>query len=193
MIRPLVITILLVTLASVAALLLCSCKPPAPPAPPKADAPLIVSVGGLGNSQLPDFDAAVTAAFPNVSLASMGSPNGYLADVAGYVNSHPHGATVILAGHSFGCATICRDAAKIGPIALMLLLDPVADEAGVSEMSVTANVRRCLVFRRGRPDIERQATVHGIFEEVVIDADHNGLPHDARCLQLSTEAIRGAL
>jgi hypothetical protein len=66
-------------------------------------------------------------------------------------------------------------------VRLAVLLDPVASSG--HDIFIPASVRRCIVYRRTRPDIEREATVHGVFEErFVANAGHNDVPHDPKVI-----------
>lgn len=183
----------MIRLLLILALALCGCKPPAPPAPAPA-APLIVSVGGLGWSQLGAFNGQIAVNFPAVTLANFGPFNGYLGDVAGYTNAYPHRTGVIFAAHSFGCQTVCESSAVVGDVALIILYDPVCSTPGQVDLTVPPNVRRCLVFRRSKIGVERMAVMHGVYEEIIVpNAGHNDVPSSAMALDISMAAIAAAL
>ncbi len=168
-------------------------RAPTPPAPTTRPAlPLVVTVGGLGDSRMAPVSALLDA-MPEVESVDMGSPNAHFADVAGYCLANPH-PIYILAGHSFGAHRVCLDAAKLANVKLLILLDPVCMTTGESDITVPTNVSRCVVYRCtiGTVGIV-QATMHGSFSEVLINRSHNNIPGDPAILEMVRREILDAI
>jgi len=131
-------------LASIA-LLLATCKPPAAPAPDSQPAKVMaIVVPGLGTPQTGDVVAMLRAGFPSLNVVDFGTGHdSYLSDVQSYIASNAH-AGLILIGHSYGTSKISQVLAAVGPVKLVVYLDPV-QEVGVPNFVIPANVEKCVV------------------------------------------------
>lgn len=168
------------------AIALASCKRSSDPAPtPRASAPFIGNVSGLGGtattSQIDDLVAMERASFPEAQVRMFGPKNGWMADVAGTVKASKYDRLILL-GHSFGGDTVARAAAQVN-VDLLILIDPVVHSPGQDEITIPPSVKRCIVFRRasegfwGSIGIERRANINGVASILTIDDDHNAIPH----------------
>ncbi len=160
----------LAILALLVTTLLTSCSRPPEPAPPKPTAPVVLTVGGLGSSQLQDVVLAL-AAMKDFQTVDMGSPNGYRADLQGYANSIPNDIRAAV-GHSAAGGALCRAALTCPKLRHLVLLDPAMD----SDITVPTDVD-CLVVVADPTPFITQSRVHGVYREVHSPYSHNVFLH----------------
>jgi hypothetical protein len=148
-------------------------------AQPKAT--LVVTVGGLGFSQMHDLRMAVKERCPNVDVVSAGAWDAYKEDIWALVREKPR-QHIILVGHSFGCETIDKAATQLPKVDLAVFIDP-----SWGDFTLAPTIKDYLWFKRSDIGIEREAKIVGASGAKVIQGGHNDLPHSP---QLISELVR---
>lgn len=167
-----------VLILALCVLAICSCKrSPAPP-PATKSAPTAIFVGGLGWNQLHSIMDALAALRPDVNIVNMGDNNAWMNSPADWGNANPHGKLVLI-GHSFGCDTAMRDAARIGDVECAVLMDPVAHGAGNSQIRIPLKIKNVYVYRATESTIGvNPAWLHGTFWSTEVTGAHSEICHN---------------
>lgn len=163
-------TLRFATLILAIVLLVAGCKKPATPPPPSKPTPVVLTVCGLGSSQLSDVVMGLTYV-KDFQTVDMGSPDGYRADIQGYANSIPNDIRAAV-GHSAAGGALCRAALTCPKLKHLVLLDPALD----SDITIPAGVD-CLVIVADPTPFITQSRVHGLFREVHSPYSHNIFLH----------------
>src|SRR5437762_5104 len=80
---------------------------------------LVVTVGGLGFSQMGDLRQAIAKSCPQATVISAGMWDAYKTDIKALATAKPH-LHIILVGHSFGCEAIAQAAAQMPRVDLAI-------------------------------------------------------------------------
>jgi hypothetical protein len=148
---------------------------------PKAT--LVVTVGGLGFSQMHDLRMAVKQQCPNVDVVSAGAWDAYKEDILTIAREKPR-QHIILVGHSFGCESIDKAAAQLPNVDLAVFIDPSWDD-----FVLAPTIRNYLWYQRSSLGIERQAKIAGASGARVIKGGHNDLPHSTQVISELVKTI----
>jgi pimeloyl-ACP methyl ester carboxylesterase len=143
--------------------LLCGCAKP--------QRTLVVTVGGLGFSQMHELRMAVEKQCPDAKVVSAGAWDAYKTDITKIATAKPR-QHIILIGHSFGCEAIDRAAAELPKVDLAVFIDPAW-----SDFSLAATIQHYLWFKRSSIGIEREARIVGASGPRQIAGGHNDIPH----------------
>jgi pimeloyl-ACP methyl ester carboxylesterase len=142
---------------------------------------LVVTVGGLGFSQMHDLRMAVKEKCPDADVVSAGMMDAYKTDLVALTRQKPH-QHIVLIGHSFGCEAIDHAANQLPHVDLAVFIDPAWDD-----FSLSPKVGQYLWFKRSDLGIEREATIRGASNPTVIRGGHNDIPHSQ---DLIAEVVR---
>lgn len=145
---------------------------------------LIVTVGGLGFSQMHDLRMAVTRQCPEAKVVSAGMWDAYKADIPAIARAQPW-QHIILIGHSLGCGAVNKAADQLPRVDLAVFLDPAWDD-----FSLSRRIARCLWYRRSGFDLIRQAKINGAPGPQTTSGGHNQIPHSPVLIADVISAIR---
>jgi pimeloyl-ACP methyl ester carboxylesterase len=154
---------------------------------------LVITVGGLGFSQMHDLRKAVERQCPDAKVVSAGAWDAYKADIHKIAAKKPRDH-IVLIGHSFGCEAISDAAAELPKVDLAVFIDPAW-----SDFPLAPTIERYLWYKRTKFDITRQARIVGASGARPIPGGHNDLPHSpeliaqvvAEVQRLSTQPPEG--
>jgi predicted alpha/beta hydrolase family esterase len=144
----------------------------------------VVTVGGLGFSQMGPVRRAIEKQCPNADVVSAGAWDAYKTDLAKIVHDSPHDHYVFI-GHSLGCQTIAQTATKVQRVDLLVFLDPAWDD-----IQLPRNVQTCLWCQRTNWDWIREAKVVGA-SPWIIKGGHNDVPQSPEVIATVVRAING--
>ena len=145
---------------------------------------LVVTVGGLGFSQLGDLRRTVERQFPDAKVVNAGGLDGYKADLVKIATAKPR-EHIIFVGHSFGCGAIAEAAGKLPHVDLLVFIDPAWNDFRLPQ-----NVSYYLWYRRSGIGIEREAKIIGASAPKVIHGGHNDIPHSDELIAGVVYAIK---
>lgn len=132
---------------------------------------VVVTVGGMGFSQMHDLRMALERECPEAKVISAGMWDAYKADIKRLVQAEPR-THVILIGHSFGCGAIDEAANGLPRVDLAVFIDPAW-----SDFKLSKQIDRYLWFKRSDIGIEREANIGGASSPETIKGGHNDIPH----------------
>ena len=144
---------------------------------------LVVTVGGLGFSQMGDLRHAVKRECPQAKVVSAGAWDAYKADIKAIATAKPH-EHIILIGHIFGCPAIAQAAEKLPNVDLLVFIDPAW-----SDFRMPSNVPQYLWYRRSGIGLEREARIIGAATSRTIKGGHNDIPHAPELIAGVVQAI----
>lgn len=131
---------------------------------------LVITVGGLGWSQMGTLRHAVEQQCPAADVMSAGAIDAYKTDVQKMIRENPHDHLVLI-GHSLGCQAIAQAAAKVKRVDLLVLIEPAPDD-----IRVPKNVKLTIWYQRTDFDLFiRLAKVFGM-SPIRIKGGHNDVP-----------------
>jgi pimeloyl-ACP methyl ester carboxylesterase len=145
---------------------------------------LVVTVGGLGFSQMGDVRRAIQRQCPKAEVVSAGAWDAYKSDVLHIVRKSPR-KHLVLVGHSLGCHTVSQTAAKVSRVDLAVLIEPAWDD-----IRLPGSVERCLWYQRSDFGLVRQAKVVGA-SPATIKGGHDDVPQSKQLIAEVVEAING--
>lgn len=143
---------------------------------------MVITVGGLGFSQMGSVRKAIQKECPNAEVISAGFWDAYKSDIVDVIRKSPR-KHLVLIGHSLGCQTIADAAGKVKKVDLLVLIEPAWDD-----IKVPRKVERCLWFQRTEFSVVRQARVSGASPRK-IQGGHDTIPHSAQLVDEVVEAI----
>ncbi len=143
----------------------------------------VVTVGGLGFSQMHDLRRAVIEQCPQAKVVSAGAWDAYKADIAAMAKEKPH-EHIILIGHSFGCSAIAQAAKQLPTVDLEVFIDPAWDD-----FHLPGNVSHYLWYQRSGFGLEREAHIIGASTTNKIQGGHNDIPHARELIAGVVQAI----
>ncbi len=142
----------------------------------------VITVGGLGFSQMGDLRHAIERRCPNADVVSAGWWDAYKSDLPKIIRQSPH-RHLVLIGHSLGCQTIAETAEKVSKVDLLVLIDPAWDD-----IRLPRNIDRSLWYRRADFGFPRLANVTGA-TAVTIQGGHDAIPHSTELIENVVTAI----
>lgn len=145
---------------------------------------IVITVGGLGFSQMYDLRTTIAKEVPDAKVVSAGAWDAYKADILTLATDPPR-ERIILIGHSFGCEAIARAAAELPRVDLAIFIDPAW-----SDFQLARTIDRYLWYTRSRFDLTRQARIVGATGPRQIDGGHNDLPHSPALIAQVVAEIR---
>jgi len=145
---------------------------------------LVITVGGLGFSQMGEIRRAIERQCPNADVASAGWWDAYKSDLPRMIRESPHDHLVLI-GHSLGCQTIAETAGKVSKVDLLVLIDPAWDD-----IHLPRTVQRSLWYRRSDFGFPRQANVVGA-SAVTIQGGHDDIAQSKQLIAEVVKAING--
>src|SRR3954451_21665427 len=101
---------------------------------------LVITVGGLGFSQMGNVRRAIEKQCPNADVVSAGAWDAFKADLPKIIRESPHDHYVLV-GHSLGCQTITETAKKVSKVDLLVYIEPAWDD-----IQLPRNVQQCLWY-----------------------------------------------
>jgi pimeloyl-ACP methyl ester carboxylesterase len=144
---------------------------------------LVVTVGGLGFSQMGPVRHAIENQCPNADVVSAGAWDAYKTDLAKIIHDSPHDHYVLV-GHSMGCEAITEAAKKVSKVDLLVYIEPAPDD-----IRLPRNVQQCLWYRRSNFDFfVREANVEGA-SPWIIKGGHNDVPQSTEVIAAVVRAI----
>jgi pimeloyl-ACP methyl ester carboxylesterase len=143
---------------------------------------LVVTVGGLGYSQMGDVRRAIDRRCPKAKVISAGWWDAYKSDLPRIIRKSPHDHLVLI-GHSFGCQTVAQAARKVSKVDLVVFIDPAWND-----IRLPRNVERCLWYRRSDFGWARKAKVIGA-SAATIRGGHNDIPESKELIAGVVKAI----
>jgi len=144
---------------------------------------LVVTVGGLGFSQMHDLRMAVKDQCPDADVESAGAWDAYKADILSLTRDQPR-QHIVLVGHSFGCEAIDKVAGQLSQVDLAVFIDPAWDD-----FSLAPTIKKYLWYQRSDLGIEREAKIMGASGVKVVKGGHNDLPHSPQLMAEVVQAI----
>src|SRR4051794_15714525 len=84
---------------------------------------LVITVGGLGFSQMGNVRRAIEKQCPNADVVSAGAWDAFKTDLPKIIRESPH-EHYVLVGHSLGCQTINEAAKKVSKVDLLVFIEP---------------------------------------------------------------------
>jgi pimeloyl-ACP methyl ester carboxylesterase len=144
---------------------------------------LVVTVGGLGFSQMHDLRMAIKDLCPDADVVSAGAWDAYKTDIVRIATERQY-KRIILVGHSFGCEAIDRAARDLPRVDLAVFIDPAWDDFALS-----SKVGHHIWYKRSDIGFERVATIKGASRPKVIQGGHNDLPHSPELISEVVTAI----
>jgi hypothetical protein len=145
---------------------------------------LVITVGGLGFSQMGNVRRAIEKQCPNADVVSAGAWDAFKADLPKIIRESPHDHYVLV-GHSLGCQTNTETAKKVSKVDLLVYLDPAWDD-----IRLPRNVQTCLWYQRSNWDWIREANVVGA-SPWIIKGGHNDVPQSAEVIAAVVRSING--
>jgi pimeloyl-ACP methyl ester carboxylesterase len=149
----------------------------------KPEPVLVVTVGGLGFSQMGDLRHAVIAQCPQAKVISAGAWDAYKTDIKALATAKPH-EHIILIGHSLGCPAIAQTAAELPRVDLAVFIDPAWDD-----FRLPRSVVNYLWYQRSGFGLERESRIVGAARTSRIPGGHNEIPHAPELIEGVVEAI----
>ena len=146
---------------------------------------LVVTVGGLGYSQMGDVRRAVDRRCPKAKGVSAGWWDADKSDLPRIIRKSPHDHLGLI-GHSFGCQTVAQAARKVSKVDLVVFIDPAWND-----IRLPRNVERCLWYRRSDLGLSRRAKVRGA-SPVTIEGGHNEITESKELIAGVVKAINGS-
>lgn len=143
---------------------------------------MVITVGGLGFSQMGSVRRAIQKECPDAQVISAGFWDAYKSDIVDVIRKSPR-KHLVLIGHSLGCQTIADAAGKVKKVDLLVLIEPAWDD-----IKVPRKVERSLWFQRTEFSIVRQARVSGASPKK-IDGGHDTIPHSPELVAEVVQAI----
>lgn len=143
---------------------------------------LVITVGGLGFSQMGNLRHAIDKRCNNADVQSAGAWDAYKTDLVAMVKKSPH-KHVVLIGHSLGCGAIDQAAEKLPKVDLLVFLEPAWDE-----IRVPRQVQKVLWYRRTNFDFIRPGTIRG-FKPIDIQGGHNDVPNATPVIEQVVKTI----
>jgi hypothetical protein len=144
----------------------------------------VITVGGLGFSQMGSVRRAIQKQCPNADVQSAGAWDAYKSDLPRMIRESPHDH-LVLVGHSLGCNTIAQAARNVSKVDLLVLIEPAGDD-----IRLPKTVARCIWYQRSNFDWVWQAKVTGA-SPTKISGGHNDIAHSAAVITEVVEAING--
>jgi hypothetical protein len=142
----------------------------------------VITVGGLGFSQMGSVRRAIEKQCPKAEVCSAGAWDAFKSDVPKMIRKSPHDH-VVLVGHSLGCNTITQAAEKVSKVDLLVLIEPAGDD-----ILLPKNVGRCIWYQRTNFDWVWQAKVAGA-TPTRINGGHNDIAHSKAVITEVVDAI----
>jgi predicted alpha/beta hydrolase family esterase len=143
---------------------------------------LVITVGGLGFSQMGDLRRAIQRQCPKADVVSAGFWDAYKADLVRMIRKSPHDH-VILVGHSLGCQTVARTASEVKKIDLAVLIEPAG-----GDIRLPTSVGRTLWYQRSDFSLVWKAKVVGA-SAVTIKGGHDDITRSAELIGQVVRAI----
>lgn len=144
---------------------------------------LVITVGGLGFSQMGPVRHAIEKQCPNADVVSAGAWDAFKTDLQKIIRESPHDHYVLV-GHSLGCQTIAETAKKVSKVDLLVFLDPASDD-----IRLPRNVQTCLWYQRSDFDFfVREAKVVGA-SPWIIKGGHNDVPQSPEVIATVVKSI----
>lgn len=146
---------------------------------------LVITVGGLGFSQMGTVREAIQKQCPQADVKSGGMWDAFKNDIAKMIQENPRDH-VVLVGHSLGCQTITQAAGQFPNVDLLVFIEPAGDD-----IRVPASVKRTLWFQRSNWDLlVGRAKVSGL-SPTRINGGHNEVAHSPELAAQVVKAING--
>jgi pimeloyl-ACP methyl ester carboxylesterase len=149
----------------------------------KPEPVLVVTVGGLGFSQMGDLRHAIIRQCPQAKVISAGAWDAYKTDITALATAKPH-QHIILVGHSFGCQAIANAASQLPKVDLAVFIDPAWND-----FPLPAAVASYLWYQRSGLGLEREARILGAAKTITIEGGHNDIPHAPQLIASVISAI----
>jgi hypothetical protein len=146
---------------------------------------MVITVGGLGFSQMGPVRHAIEKQCPNADVVSAGAWDAFKTDVPKIIRESPHDH-VVLVGHSLGCQTIAQSASRVKKVDLLVFIEPAWDD-----IHLPRNVENCLWYQRSNFDWIREAKVVGAPSPWIIKGGHNDVPQSPEVIAAVVRAING--
>lgn len=143
---------------------------------------LVITVGGMGFSQMGDLRRAIERQCPEADVVSAGLWDAYKSDLLQIIEKSPH-RHVVLIGHSLGCQTVAETARKVSKMEFAVLIEPAGNE-----IRLPRSVGRCLWYQRSDFDLIGKAKVVGV-SPVKIKGGHNDILHSEELIAGVVKAI----
>jgi len=150
----------------------------------KPEPTLVVTVGGLGFSQMYDLRVAVKEQCPEAKVVSAGMWDAYKSDIKKIATEKPR-QHIILIGHSLGCEAIDKAAEALPRVDLAVFIDPAWDDFRLS-----STIGKCLWYQRSTFALVRQARIAGAPPAKIIRGGHNDIPHSPDLIAEVVAAIK---
>ncbi|MCL2639218.1 MAG: hypothetical protein FWD53_00080 [Phycisphaerales bacterium] len=145
---------------------------------------LVVTVGGMGYSQLRTLRLMIIQECPYAKVVNAGGWDGHNANLKRIAESKPR-TNIIFIGHSFGCGAINEAAEKMQKLDLAVFIDPAWNDFNLSK-----NIVDHIWYQRSGMGIERQAQIVGsTVTPRTIKGGHNDIPHSPMLIAEVINAI----
>ena len=144
----------------------------------------VITIGGLGFSQMGNVRRAIEKQCPNADVVSAGAWDAYKTDVSKIIRESPHDH-VVLVGHSLGCQTIAQTAGKLSKVDLVVFIEPAGDD-----FRLPRSAERYLWYKRSNFDWVWQAKVIGA-SAATINGGHNDIAQSPQLIAEVVKAING--
>jgi pimeloyl-ACP methyl ester carboxylesterase len=145
---------------------------------------MVITIGGLGFSQMGNVRRAIQKECPNADVVSAGMWDAFKTDLPKIIRESPH-EHLVLVGHSLGCQTIAETAGKVSKVDLAVLIDPAW-----SDIRLPRSVQHYLWYQRSDWGWERKAEVIGL-SPTTIKGGHNDIPQSPQLIASVVNAING--
>jgi pimeloyl-ACP methyl ester carboxylesterase len=143
---------------------------------------LVVTVGGLGFSQMGTVRRAIEKQCPDADVKSAGFWDAFKTDVQKMLRESPHDH-VVLIGHSLGCQTIAQATRQVKKVDLLVLIEPAGDDIRLQK-----NVEKYLWYQRTNFDWIRPAKISGA-SPTRINGGHNDIAQSPEVVNSVVKAI----
>jgi len=144
---------------------------------------LVITVGGLGWSQMATVRHAIEKECPQADVMSAGAIDAFKTDVPQMIRENPHDH-LVLVGHSLGCQTITLAAGRVRKVDVLVLIEPAPDD-----LRPPKNVDVVLWYQRTDFDLFiHMAKVFGL-NPIKIRGGHNDVPQSKEVVAAVVTAI----
>ncbi len=151
---------------------------------------LVLTVGGLGSSQMADIEARFRIE-PRCRVVSAGKWDGYKTDLLDLI-AHNQRPFVAVIGHSFSAIPILDLIANSpGLVSYAAFIDPVSDEAFVSSYPMPTQRPKFFWCQRSKIGIEAKLNITDAGQPEIIEGGHNELPHKTEVIERLARDILG--
>lgn len=142
----------------------------------------VITVGGLGFSQMGSVRRAIERQCPQADVVSAGAWDAYKSDVMRIIQKSPHDH-VVLIGHSLGCQAVAQTIRSVSKVDLAVFIEPAGDD-----IRLPRTVERTLWYQRTGFDLIWKAKVIGA-SPMPIEGGHNDIVHSAKLITGVVRAI----